>query len=131
MNLLINLKGPHTPEEARLVARGRQLQESADSVMKDVRQAPSDSVQLDAHGTDDRLGSYAYVGSIGKEKFAKAQVWVQHDGHIEGFVAQKSDGTWFKHDLPKCPDTKDQFYAVDRETFFFSKDGVLVYTTLD
>jgi len=133
-SLSISLKGPHSADESRILARGRNLQASAYSVMHDVRSAnlwPSDSVHLAAEGSNPQLSTYAYEGAIGTGKFNKAQVWFYSDGAIESFTASKGP-EFLVHELvpSSTQGLKDQLYIVPGETYLFTKNGTLLYTGL-
>ncbi len=103
MTKTISYQGPHSAAEARLLARGQEMRQKADAVLADL--SPSDHVQLDARGTNERLGTFRYTGSIGPEKHPSVQLWNREDGTPRGFVAENADGTYFKHDTPQTPAT--------------------------
>lgn len=130
MTRIINLQGPHSGDDARILARGRELQDSAYSVLKDLRSADlnwTDSVQLTAAGNP-QLNTYAYEGSIGKDQFTKAQVWYDSEGALERVTASKGQD-FLVHDLiesKKGP--KEKLYLEPGATYFFTNNGTLLYT---
>ncbi|ODT65559.1 hypothetical protein ABS71_12120 [bacterium SCN 62-11] len=82
----INLNAPQDADQAAKVARAQQIRLRADNVLSALQQ-PDDSFKADAHGSNDRLGAYAFQGKIGPEQFAAADMSVKN-GVIESFIAR-------------------------------------------
>lgn len=86
MQFNINVRGPHNPQEARILAEANAVRERALSVKVDLSAVSSDRVQLDKADSNERLGCYRFKGFIGVDGFSTADASIQ-DGKLDAFAA--------------------------------------------
>lgn len=85
----IQLQQPLNTRDAAILARANQLKDRAQSVLAALESSPSDSVQLDAKDSNERLGAFSYKGKIGQDGFGKVYTSTFENGKLRGFSAQE------------------------------------------
>lgn len=92
MQFNLAIRGPHNPQESRILANAQALKERALSVKVDLSGTSSDRVQLDQGSTNERLGAYSFKGFIGVDGFRSANASI-NDGKLEAFAAHNPVAT--------------------------------------
>lgn len=87
----ITLGAPLTVEQSSVVKRAESLRQRAESVKTSLESAPSESVSIDQHDSNERLGLYYYKGKIGRDEYSNANATLK-EGRVDAFAAHDPQG---------------------------------------